>query len=231
MNFFSKITATISFALVMSGLFKIQPSNASSLIISDVVYEFKETYELTIIEPIIEEVPSLFTYRLFIDVETGQTRPGQLENISNKEIVGFDVNTYAFDLYNIYVSEITFDGLFVDLFWIIGSDNGEGISSLPNGIILEQASMFGANTNTEFIASITQINNLSNLPTSSANNSSIEWDLSEFSDITGDFFLAQTTLPISEIQKTTEASNLLGLSILSIIILGYKALSTYKDKQ
>lgn len=207
------LTTTSAFLLVGSFL-KSQLAYASTLTTLE-IYEFKRTIELEVFEEKTEQVFSGFSYSLEIDTESPPKVTSQI--IFNEETSLVSAGTYSFDLFNVYVAEITFEGTFVDLFWLMVADDGTGISALPDGWILEEASIFGASTNAEFTASITPINDLINLPTSSLNNTNIVWDLSQFSETTGDFFLARATLPVIELQKTPESSNLLGIYILGTL--------------
>lgn len=109
-----------------------------------------------------------------------------------------------------------------DHFWVILADAGAGIGGLPAGAALQQASLFGNATGTEFVASITPINDLANLPTSSANNASMTWDLSGISQTTGNFFLAEATLPASEFTPEPSTFILFAVSILGVIGIGYR---------
>jgi hypothetical protein len=99
-----------------------------------------------------------------------------------------------FELFNIYAAVIELPEPFnvqlsIDIFWFIAANTGTGIGPLPDGMVLQSASLGGVP------ATITPISSLASLPTSSANDLSIAWDTSALTNTTGNFFLAEATLP------------------------------------
>lgn len=89
----------------------------------------------------------------------------------------------------------------IDFFFFMAVDSDttqtspvSGLGPLPGGWTVEQATMTGT-SGTGLSAEITPISDLANLPTSSPNLTAIEWDLSAFSQTTGNFFLAKVTFP------------------------------------
>lgn len=86
----------------------------------------------------------------------------------------------------------------IDIFWFMSADSGAGPGPLPGGSSLQSASLIGPRTGTVFPATITPIANLASLPTSSAHDLAIQWNLSALTQTTGNFFLASASIPVSE---------------------------------
>jgi hypothetical protein len=83
---------------------------------------------------------------------------------------------------------IDFFDIFVEL------DINSHPAPLENGMQIQDANMQGS-SGTLYPGLIFPINDLSLLPTSSANDTNIQWDLSQFTSTRGNFFLIEYTLP------------------------------------
>jgi hypothetical protein len=81
---------------------------------------------------------------------------------------------------------------FFDIFTELDINNHP--APLEQGMQIQGANMQGS-SGTLFPGVVTPINDLSNLPTSSANDTNIQWDLSQFTTTTGNFYLIEYTLP------------------------------------
>lgn len=115
----------------------------------------------------------------------------------------------TFNLYNVYPLVIDVPGTSVktasiDIYDILAADTGSGIAALPDGLSLQQATFFGTVNNMGYVAQITPISDLANLPTSSANDSAITWDLSQFTGTTGNFYLSKVTVPLEDVAAVPE---------------------------
>jgi hypothetical protein len=99
---------------------------------------------------------------------------------------------------------IALDKQLVDLFWIFGAGRGADAGPLPTGSYLESASVFGLN-GTEYVATVSSINNLADLPTVSAHDLSVTWNLDGLAYTTGNFYLVNTSLPFSAVTIVPEA--------------------------
>jgi len=86
----------------------------------------------------------------------------------------------------------------MDLFWLMVAGEAAPFGPLPDGIRLDSGSMI-AQSGIEYAAEVVPISNLTNLLTSSTNDSSISWDLEDISPQTGNFYLASTTVPFSDL--------------------------------
>ncbi len=201
-------------------------SNAWGGVLKCIVLEFKGLFQLVEITKRTE-----FGSSMSITLESGWgERNGRTYIRFNKETVVFDVVPVGppIRIYNVYPGRIHFpqiDGrinldLPIDLFFVMMVDPGEGIGPLPDGAVLEQVSLIGS-SGTEYVAEITPINDLANLPTSSANDVEIGWDLSEVAQTTGNFFLSKVTLPnahelIGRDVPTTSQWGLIAMALLLV---------------
>lgn len=86
----------------------------------------------------------------------------------------------------------------IDFFDIFTELNLDQLTNHPAplepGMQIQGANMQGS-SGTIFQGSVTQITDLSKLPTSSVNDTNIQWDLSQFTSTTGNFYLIEYTLP------------------------------------
>ncbi len=138
-------------------------------------------------------------------------------------------NAIVITLYNIYPLVIDVPGTsvktaMIDVYDVLAADSGSGIGSLPPGMVLEQSSFFGTVSNATYTAQITPITDLADLPTSSANDSAITWDLSSLSGTTGNFYLAKVTLPFEDVASVPEpsAAGLLLVGTLGVFVYTHK---------
>jgi hypothetical protein len=197
---------------------------ADAGIISFTVSEFKGT--VVPVVPIVEE----FLSRIEIQVAPP---PIVVDLIFNEEIVAFLVGP-PIDVYNFYHQTIEIPqppGFFqlIDIFWFIAADVGAGIGPLPDGAALQSAALIGPVTGTLYPATITPISDLSALPTSSANDISINWDLSALSDTTGNFFLAQASIPVSEL--VPEPSSIVLFATGALAVAAYSRRRRYTARK
>ena len=81
---------------------------------------------------------------------------------------------------------------FFDIFVELNINNN--FAPLEPGMQIQGAEMQGSSGNFN-PGIVTPINDLSQLPTSTANDTNIQWDLSNFTTTTGNFFLIEYTLP------------------------------------
>ncbi len=101
---------------------------------------------------------------------------------------------------------INFFDVFVEL------DINSQWAPLEPGMQIQDANMQGS-SGALFPGLVTPINDLSHLPTSTANDTNIVWDLSNFATTTGNFFLIEYDLPNAfEATKTPEPSSSIMLS-------------------
>jgi len=87
----------------------------------------------------------------------------------------------------------------IDIFDLPTAGGYPGLGPLPSGSKLMSAGVFGPVTGQFYPATILTINDLSDLPTSSSNDSLITWDTSVFGQTSGPFFIARTTMPFGEL--------------------------------
>jgi hypothetical protein len=108
-----------------------------------------------------------------------------------------------------HFNPISFFDIFVEL------DINNHPAPLEQGMQIQGANMQGS-SGALYPGLVTPINDLSNLPTSNANDTKIVWDLSQFATTTGNFVLIEYDLPNAfEATKTPEPSAfiLLGTAI------------------
>jgi hypothetical protein len=108
---------------------------------------------------------------------------------------------------------MSFFDVFVEL------DINDHWAPLEPGVQIQDANMQGSSV-TLFPGLVTPINDLSQLPTSNANDTNIKWDLSQFTTTRGNFFLIEYDLPNAfEATKTPEPSTfiLLGSAIAGLL--------------
>jgi hypothetical protein len=128
--------------------------------------------------------------------------PITIDIILNEEVVGFLAGP-PIDIYNRYHAVIEIPqppGLLqlIDIFWFMAADTGGGVGPLPPGAALLSAGLFGPRTGTFYPATVTPISDLAALPTSSVHDIMIGWDLTGIATTTGNFFLAQASIPVIE---------------------------------
>jgi hypothetical protein len=113
---------------------------------------------------------------------------------------------YQAHLYNLFpiVIDVPDNYGAFDLPSVLLADVGNGIGPLPDGFLLSEILEVNGNF---FNAVITPISDLANLPTSTARNTRIQWDISGVSQSTGTFFLATTTLPARVPERSSAATN------------------------
>ncbi len=169
---------------------------------------------------------------------------GELLPHLNSEIIQV-TETKTFGVVNVYPGETEIIELpsisdLLGIPWLMSAstfdeNSGEidpenfSLISMPEGTSLIEASMFGLRSGSEYTASITQINDLSMLPTSFLN-TNVTWDLSNFSETTGTFFLAEVQMPFEEITSATdiihqpvhEPNTILSVLMISSLSLGFK---------
>ena len=216
----NKLLAPIVAATMLSAIGSFDSVQAGIIQVGE-QYEYKGTFIIT--EPATLLIPS--------ELQIICPICGVLATIPNLEEVDVDVVVGAIDFYNVYplfidVPQPIGKLASVDFFSILAADLGTGIGSLPDRVTLASASMTGVGTGTRYESEITFIDDLAALPTSSSNNLNIQWDLSVFSETTGNFFLAKTTVPFFDVCCVPEPSAI--LSLLAIGTLG--ATSTLKRK-
>jgi len=210
--------------LTMIGSF--ESVQAGEVVIVD-IYEEKNFLALA---PGTYEVPSVNNIICF-DICTDRIKNVRIHNREKITVSGPDFTAGFKKYYNVYpmffgIVQPVVPGQKIDLFSILAGDTGTGIGSLPSGTILESANVIGVNTGNAYNSEVTLINDLNNLPNSSSNNTNIAWDLSGFSTITGNFYLAKTTIPLEDICPIPEPTST--LSLLALGTLG--AASTLKRK-
>lgn len=98
---------------------------------------------------------------------------------------------------------IGLDKQLVDLFWIFGAGRGAEAGPLPAGSYLATASVFGMD-GTEYVSTVSSINNLNDLPTTSAHDLNVTWNLDGLANTNGNFYLVKTTLPFSAVTVVPE---------------------------
>ena len=108
----------------------------------------------------------------------------------------------------------------IDVFFVMMVDTGEGIGPLPDGVVLEEASLIGS-SGEEYTAEITPIYDLNDLPTSSTYDLEITWDLSDVAQTTGNFFLSKVILPNAHelIGPVVPATSRWGLIVMALLLL------------
>jgi hypothetical protein len=133
-------------------------------------------------------------------------------------------------LFNVYPFEIEVpqqpDGSvlcsqMIDFFDVFAAGDVNGLCPLPDGTVLLASVFFGPTSGRSYAATVTPISDLANLPTSSANDLMITWDLSSFSDTTGNFYLAQVSIPVNDLAGCPEPSALALLGFGALGFLGY----------
>jgi hypothetical protein len=208
-------------ALYTVGLF--EPAKAG-IIRVDTQYEFKGTG--IIINESTLQLKNKFTYTCPLCGDTKKITMPSVEIVKRiADIFPNFVNIYPLTI-DIPQNPIL-SSQPIDFFYVLATDIGGGVGPLPNDFALTDSSLFGPGTGIEYKAEISPINDLGNLPTSSTNNLEIQWDLSQVSQSTGNFFLAKTTIPFCDACcKIPEPSTI--LSLLALGTLG--AASTLKRK-
>ncbi|GGA01956.1 hypothetical protein [Okeania sp. KiyG1] len=167
-----------------------------------------------------------------LEIEECKCDEGEILPILNLETIEV-TETKTFGVVNVYPGKIDIIELpsikdLIGIPWLMSSSTLDEISgntfpdnfsliSMPEGTSLKEASIFGLRSGTEYSASITEINDLSTLPTSFLN-TEVTWDLSKFSETTGNFYLAQVEMPLEEFCSVPEPSFIFG--ILNIGIFG-----------
>ncbi len=103
-----------------------------------------------------------------------------------------------------------------------GSDgsNPDDLGPLPSGVTENGASFYG-NNGVTYPVTVTPITDLTDLPTSSAIDASITWNLSAFTTTTGNFDLESVIVPEAAIVPEPSTFALLGIGTVSL--LGYAA--------
>lgn len=150
--------------------------------------------------------------------------------VLNNEMIEV-TETKKFGIVNVYPGkidriELPSIGDLIGIPWLMSSSTFDEISgeidpnnfsliSMPEETSLKEASIFGLKSGIEYSASITEINDLSTLPTSFLN-TEVTWDLSKFSETTGNFYLAQVEIPLEEFCPIPESSFVFGIINLSI---------------
>jgi hypothetical protein len=119
---------------------------------------------------------------------------------------------------------ISFFDVFVEL------DMNSHWAPLEPNMQIDNANMQGS-SGTLYPGLVTPIHDLSQLPTSNANDTNIQWDLSQFATTTGNFFLIEYDLPNAfEATKTPEPSSfiLFGTAIAALVSFHLTRRATYR---
>src|SRR5262245_46621609 len=105
----------------------------------------------------------------------------------------------------------------VDFPWFMAADIGQGIGPLPVGSVALAAALIGPSTGTRFPATITPVSDLATLPSSSANDLLVQWNLAALSGTTGNFFLMQASMPVTEFVPESDSMMLLGAGLPMVV--------------
>ena len=154
-------------------------------------------------------VPSVIIFPLPPGAEPGEPAP----QIDNKEFVECSAASGSIDahLANVYpaVMQIPEDAETLELhFFMTAVNESDGLVPLPSELSVTETTVTGL-SGTEYTATLNPISSLSLLPTSTAMSPVIEWDLSQFAETNGTFYLARVELPVSEVPEPASLSALL----------------------
>ncbi len=175
--------------------------------------EFKGAFQQTV--PV-----KIFTSSMYIKLVSGWgARDGEEHfRLNGEKIINIPVGPpiLVYNLYPVVIHVPQPSGFAdplapIDFFTVMATDQGNGIGPLPNGWQEDSATLeddFGV----QHPGTITHISDLSLLPTSSLNDTQIQWDLSQVQNRTGNYYLAQFTMTGMEVPEP-------GIGIMAMPVL------------
>jgi hypothetical protein len=196
---------------------------AGAGVIAGTALEFKGVFQPT--------VPTVvFTSRMYIKLVSGWgARDGEEHTRLNGErVINIPVGppVLVYNLYPVIIHVPQPLGLAdptapIDFYSVMLADQGNGIGGLPTGWAMTEASLVDGSGNVHE-ATITPLGSLANLPTSSANDTQIVWDLTEVPNQTGNFYLARYTMTGAQVPEPAG---------LAVVLAGVGALSLVRSRR